>query len=165
MNHKQFVRIGNEFSSFKKIAYGVTQGSVLGPTLFNLFINDLFINLFSNLDLNSKILLYTDDEVLYISGTNLSDIMPKVQADIDEIYLWSVRNRLTVSVPKAKTLLIGRKQKLNSLDTPSELKPGGKELDWVDSFNYLGLTIDNILSVNPTIELMHCKAAFKLKTL
>lgn len=91
--------------------------------------------------------------------------MPKVQADIDEIYLWSVRNRLTVSVPKAKTLLIGRKQKLNSLDTPSELKPGGKELDWVDSFNYLGLTIDNILSVNPTIELMHCKAAFKLKTL
>lgn len=160
INRKQCVRVGNEFSSFKEIAHGVPQGSVLGPTLFNLFINDI-----TALNLNSKLLLYADDVVLYLSGSNLTDTLLKVQADIDQVYLWSTRNRLSVSVPKTKTLLIGRKQKLNSLGNLGKLRLGGKELEWVDSFNYLGLTIDNTVSFNPAIELMHRKAAFKLRTL
>lgn len=158
-DRSQCVRIGNGFSPFKKISFGVPQGSVLGPTLFNLFINDI-----TNLDLNSKILLYADDVVLYVSGNNLAIILSKMQDDINRIHSWSVRNRLSVSVPKTKTLLVGRKQKLNSLSPPARLKLGGKKLDWVESFCYLGFTIDNTVSFNPAIEMMHRKAAYKLRT-
>lgn len=159
-DRSQCVRAGNDISSFKNIKYGVPQGSVLGPTLFDLFINDI-----TNLKLESNILLYADDIVIYVSGNQLSTVLTKLQSDIDQIYLWSVRNHLSISIPKTKTMLVGRKLKLNSLECPSKLKIGNDELDWVDSFNYLGLIIDETISFNPAIELMHRKAAYKLKTL
>lgn len=107
----QCVQVGNDVSSFKRINHGVPQGSVVRPTLFNLFINDITI-----LDLESKILLYADDVVIYISGNDLLSILNKMQSDIDQIYSWSVRNHLSISISKTKTILVGRKQLLASLD-------------------------------------------------
>ena len=61
----QLVRIGNTYSDWKTIQHGVPQGSILGPVLFNLFINDLthFVG-------DTNLRLYADDTTLYLSHSN-----------------------------------------------------------------------------------------------
>ena len=65
-NKRQRVQINNKFSSLKEVIAGVLQGSILGPLLFNLSINDLFIFIcFSTLS------NYADDNNLFATGTNI----------------------------------------------------------------------------------------------
>lgn len=156
----QLVRVGNAVSLPKRINCGVPQGSVLGPTLFNFYVNDL-----ATLPLYSKLLIYADDVVLYISGDSLNDILDIMQSDINKIHLWSIKNKLCVSPAKTKTMILARPRRLSNLPVLRKLKIGDKPLEWVRSFTYLGVTIDDQLSFNAAIDQMHRKAAHKLKTL
>lgn len=61
--------------------------------------------------------------------------------------------------------MIARKHKLVPIKDLPKLRIGDNYLDWVDCFNYLGFSIDQTRSFNSAIELMHRKAAYKLKTL
>lgn len=106
----QSVRVGNTISLPKRIKCGIPQGSVLGPTLFNLYINDL-----TTLNLNSKMLIYADDVVLYTSGTCTDTILDKMQSDINQIFEWSLGNRLLASPTKTKMMMIGRPRRLSNL--------------------------------------------------
>ena len=65
-NRQQQVRVNNNFSSWEKIIAGVLQGSILGPLLFNIFINGLYLFVSSSFLSN-----YADDNTLYASGFNL----------------------------------------------------------------------------------------------
>ena len=65
-NRKQRVRLNSNFSSWQEIIVGVPQDSILGPLLFKIFVNDLFLFVWS-----SKLSNYADDNTLYASGYNL----------------------------------------------------------------------------------------------
>lgn len=154
----QCVKIGGVVSEVRTIMCGVPQGSVLRPTLFNLYVNDI-----ATLPLHSNMLLYADDIVIYLSGRTFNEIFANMQADLNLINEWSVVNKLSLSPSKSKALLIGRKNTLEKLHTNNQFRLGMYEMEWVDHFTYLGVIIDRYLTFNLTIDQMHRKAAHRLK--
>lgn len=80
---KQFVKIGDKQSEELTVKKGVPQGSILGPILFNIFINDIF-----QLGLNRNMMLYADDIALTISGGNKFEAMNKANQDLDKLSKW-----------------------------------------------------------------------------
>ena len=124
-----------------EINVGVQQGSILGPLLFLLFINDLP----QIVQDNSKIALFADDTTLLTSGSNL-EIEEKLNNDLKKIENWSSRNKLVINSKKCKIVGFGRNvQKSKNLLS-------GEVLEEVNSFKYLGVFIDKHLNFDPHIE-------------
>ena len=96
-NRCQTVRVGNCYSSKADVLSGIPQGSILGPILFTLFINDLPENI------SSRCKIFADDTKLY-GAANSSDIL---QNDIKSLQRWSARWQLYFNVDKCKVLHIG----------------------------------------------------------
>ena len=118
------------------------QGSVLGPLLFSLFINDLP----SALQF-CKCHLYADDFVIYCSGSfkDINSIIEKINLNLTNVLRWASDNGLAVNASKTQAIWIGSrgyKTKVNVLNTPPVLLDG-KVIHLSDSLKVLGITIDN----------------------
>ena len=94
----------NKTSSIAPITCGVPQGSVLGPLLFLIYVNDI-----QNLFKHSKHFLYADDTVIYLSGTDINDVVHKLQADLLSFSKWCNGNKLTVNTKKLNIVIYGTK--------------------------------------------------------
>ena len=116
------------------ITCGVPQGSVCGPLLFLLYIND-----FSKVLSHCKVSLYADDTVLYYSANEIDDVVACVQNDLSSLSNWCNRNRLTINCKKTKYCLYGMRsiiKKSKKLDTIISLN--NTVLEKVCSYKYLG---------------------------
>ena len=100
-NRKQFVKINNSVSQKLDVISGVPQGSVLGPTLFIYFINDL-----PDVIKNSRVKIFADDTKAYNSIKN-SDDVDYLQNSIDEMYMWTQQWLLKFNKDKCKVLHLG----------------------------------------------------------
>lgn len=145
-NRVQSVKMGDKISSVANVKCGVPQGSVLGPLLFLIYVNDL-----PNLQLDSHILMYADDVVLFNSGPNLNDIVGTMQKDVSLIANWSNYNRLTINFTKSNYMVFGNKYKLHNAIIPNSISSDLFTLTKVDNFMYLGVKLDNHLSFEPLI--------------
>lgn len=110
LNRKQYIKSLNTVSSVQTIHSGVPQESVLGLTLFNLFITDI-----TSLPITSQMLLYADDLVIYASDSSFDELHQKLQADLSLIHRWSVFDKLTISINKTKSILLGKKNTIFKL--------------------------------------------------
>ena len=104
MNRKQHVVHNGQTSLPCDITLGVPRGSILGPLLFSIFINDLFK---VTLTPGTKLILYTDDIALYKHLTS-SISLPDLQKDIHSVSSWINENDLLINLKKTKILVISR---------------------------------------------------------
>ena len=95
-NRKQRVCVNSNFSSWQEIFDGVPQGSVLGPPLFNIFVNDLFLFLSS-----SKVSNFADDNTLYASGYNQEEIKEVLLNDLNKVTEWFFENYMVLNAGKS----------------------------------------------------------------
>ena len=155
---RQRVHINGEYSSWKEILCGVPQGSVLGPLLFNIFINDLFFFV-----KHSEIHNYADDNTLSIANTNIDIIIDKLQTDINILDAWFVNNGLLLNEKKCKFMII--EPSSASRSHTEKLIVKGKNLEEVTQSKLLGISLDNNINMVDHIKKICTQAGKKLNAL
>ena len=149
-NRFQCTIANNITSDTKPISCGVPQGSVCGPLLFLIYINDL-----SNTMDHCKVSLYADDTVLYISHNNLQTALQLLQCDLNKLVEWCTDNKVTINCKKTKYCVYGMRS--NVKRTKSEdtiLSLNNNRLDRVSSYKYLGFILDEHLNFNKHVSEM-----------
>ena len=136
---KQFVDISNISSPQENVTCGVPQGSILGPLLFTIYVNDMCSAI------NSDLCLYADDSMLITSGKDVKCIERTLKSEMDNINDCLVQNRLSLHLVKTETILCGSKKKLRKVSKMS-ICCNGVQLEARKSVKYLGATIDQDLS-------------------
>ena len=142
-NRKFQVNIENSYSEKADITCGVPQGSILGPLLFLLYVNDM------HQAVDCELLLYADDSVLIFQNKDIQIIEDKLNKNFSNICDWFVDNRLSIHFgeDKTKSILFAPKHKLNSI-RKLKITYGNIAIKQYSSVKYLGCILDETLSGN-----------------
>ena len=134
------------------ISTGVPQGSILGPLLFILHVNDL-----PEVVSECNILMYADDTVLYCSSSQASIIQDKLNDELTKIDHWLSLNSLFVNVTKTEAMLFVTTPILSAVNSFS-ITLNNNVIKPVFHFTYLGIVFDDRLSWNEQIKYLISKA-------
>ena len=144
-NRTQCVQIGDELSDFKPINCGVPQGSVLGPLLFLLYINDIVSS--SNI---LKFQLFADDTCIFYSNRNRDILESTLNTELNKVSDWLIVNKLSLNVSKSNALTFRAK---NANDLPLlNLTINNEKIEEKTSAKYLGVLFDNKLTWKSQID-------------
>ena len=135
----QITDINGTISSETIITCGAPQGSILGPLLFNLYINDM------QNSVSCKLMLYADDSILLVPGNNVTYISNSLQLQLGLIRDWLSINKLSLHIGKTQSILFGTKRKLNNCEKLNVICDGNL-IESKTNVKYLGLIIDETLS-------------------
>jgi hypothetical protein len=135
--------------------WGVPQGSVLGPILYLLYVNDI-----KNAVRKCNIKLFADDTVLYYVGSSVEDVEETVQTDLDHLSEWLEFKKLKVNVQKTNFMLFTNKSMVNV-----RLFMDGQSVERVSSLKYLGVVIDEKLKFQHHLNFVSKKAGKKFGVL
>jgi len=97
-NRKQYVIYNNQKSNLEDIKLGVPQGSILGPLLFLLYVNNM-----TNISQYLMFLLFADDTNLIYSNANLEELFRVINSELEKLSDWFKANRLSLNVKKQIT--------------------------------------------------------------
>lgn len=158
-NRKQLVKIDNTESQMKTILSGVPQGSILGPLLFIIYINDIaFTCGDSNID------LYADDTTLHESGYNINEIQMKLQITLNKIIKWCDINNMVIHPEKSKCMVIGTVPRVKAVKE-FHLNINGTLIENVTVQKVLGVYVDNTLTWNVQVDEVCKKLNSKIRLL
>ena len=148
---KQAVSIKGNLSNFMEILAGVPQGSILGPVLFNIFLNDMMF-IFKNTNINN----FADDNTLSTIANSIEKLVSDLEEDSGCATKWFKDNHMIANPDKFKAIIIDKKGKQAGVP----LKINGEIIKSQEEVVLLGVTIDNKLSFSKHIENV-CKSAAK----
>ena len=138
-NRNQYVSINGFDSGLTSINHGVPQGSVLGPLLFLLYINDL-----NQAIKFCKVNHFADDTNLLCLGNSIKKLNKLVNTDLKYLVNWLNTNKISLNVKKTEKVIFKSNQKKFEVDL--KIKLCGKRLYPTESVKYLGVKIDTTLS-------------------
>ena len=154
-NRKQRVVLNGHSSQTKELHAGVPQGSILGPLLFLIYINDICEVVQSN------IRLYADDSILFSIGTNHQQINDSLTSDLDSITRWAQTWCITFNPNKTESLVLSRKLKTNV----PRLYMNQTPILEVKSHKHLGCILDHNCKWKSHIDEIITKASRKVDIL
>ena len=140
LNRKQFVSILGFNSSHTEINHGVPQGSVLGPLLFLIYINDL-----NKVIKFSTTYHFADDTNLLRVDDSYKKFQSNMNKDLKGLYNWLLANKISLNVAKTE-LIFFKKPRSPSPPTSLKIKLNGTQIFPTDSIKYLGIHLDSTLS-------------------
>ena len=147
-NRRQRVLLDGSTSEWNEVTSGVPQGSVLGPLLFILYVNDIPTHL------SSAVRLFADDCTIYRQVSTHQDCAA-LQEDLTRFARWCQRWQLPLNTGKCKAMCITLKKKPPSFT----YSINNTSLEWVDTFRYLGVIINNKLKWGDHISAVTVKAS------
>ena len=141
-NRNQQCHVNGHSSSFQKITRGVPQGSLLGPLLFLIYINDL-----PNCLKSAVPRMYADDTSLSFAASDQGCLQSELNHEIENVTMWLKANKLSLNVTKTELMVIASRQKLlTQKDSEIDIHVDNTEIKRVTSAKSLGVYIDETLS-------------------
>ena len=154
---EQFVAINDNWSLGSKISTGVPQGSILGPLLFLLYINDIV-----NSSEVLRFILFADDTNIFYSGSNADELFCIVNHELVHVVRWFKVNRLSVNLKKTNFVIFGNASKLKNLDN-YEIVLDSTVIERKTCAKFVCVIVDDELTWNNHIELTVTQTSWRLK--
>ena len=155
-NRYQSTKIGKHISIALLILWGIPQGSILGPILFSIFINDIVA-----ICKNSVPFLFADDGALYFENVD-RDKYSNVKNEIKQMTSWLTVNKLSLNADKTKIMIFDKKEKSDSIKIETENQCMIVKEEKVRRKKYLGLVLDHKLSFVEHIDYIKKKIAKRI---
>lgn len=137
----QQTKYNSQLSSVKVNNHGVPQGTVLGPDLFILYINDIVKSVNK-----CELQLFADDTILFFESENIGTLIQTINEELENLYKWLCNNSLSLNIKKTKCMII--KPKNNAIDTYNHngIIINSDKIEQVKEFKYLGVILDENLT-------------------
>jgi hypothetical protein len=155
-NRQQRVKIGSQRSEWTPITQGAAQGSILGPFVFNVLINDLLFHVQND----CNIFNYADDNTICCYGTKYEEVYNNITVVLDKMMTWFSSNFMKANPDKFQLIHFG-----NTHHDDVSLKIGNVTLTSIDVVKLLGVHIDRGLTFKYHIDILCKKAGRKLNVL
>ena len=110
-HRQQIVSCNGIVSEKENVTIGVPQGTILGPILYLIFVNDI-IDILDNL---INCIMYADDSSLYCTGNDISEVRSNLQLGLNVASEWFHNNRLLINSLKSSSILLGTRQRVNNV--------------------------------------------------
>lgn len=139
----QVCKYKNSVSEPREVLHGVPQGSVLGPILFILYLNDI-VTYIKNSIARVEIQMFADDTLIYVTGNDTDVIIETLNEALEHICKWLTKNNLTLNTEKSKVMLLSNQfSTINNSNRHVEINQ--QKIQRVTEFKYLGVIIDQHL--------------------
>lgn len=147
---KQIVHIDDCFSDLMPISSGVPQGSILGPFLFNIYINDVV-----SISPSAAFIIYADDTSIFIRGSSADELVGEANFVLEKLSSWTEKNHLKINMSKTKSVIFRSKNR--KVTITQQISLNSTPIDIVPNIKTLGVVFQENLSWNEHIDTISSK--------
>ena len=153
-NRTQKTTVNGHTSDSAGVTYGTAQGSILGPLIFILYVNDIF----NSIDTDGSLYMYADDTLIVCTSNDINEVSTKCQKSLEHMSNWCRANKLSINYTKTKYLTV--KHTKSTVDP--QIYTENNKIGNVKTYEYLGMVLDDKLSMNEHVDSMIKKANAKI---